>query len=93
MKAVIIYDNSATVVAILYGTEAVPDGVQGVLINLREGETIIGNTLDLSDPDNPKIETSWVETDSIRAAQAEMRKEIDDINITLADLIGGVNNA
>jgi len=93
MKAVIIYDNSATVVAILYGTEAVPDGVQGVLINLREGETITGNTLDLSDPDNPKIETSWVDMESLEAALAKVQKEVADITAVLADLIGGALNA
>jgi len=89
MKAVIIYDNSGTVVAILYGMETVPDGVQGILVNLREGETITGNTLDLADPDNPRIETSWVDMESLEAALAKVQKEVADINAVLADLIGG----
>lgn len=94
MKTLVIYDNNATVVTIIYGAAAVPDGVQGFLIDLKEGETIVGDTVDLSDPDNPRIKTAGgIDAQAINAALAKVQDEIADIDIVLADLIGGAYDA
>lgn len=94
MKTLIIYDNKAAVVAAIHGAEAVPEGVQGFLMDLREGETVTGSTVDLSDPANPRVETSGgIDAQKIEAALAKVQNEVADINMVLADLIGGVLNA
>lgn len=93
-KVLVIYDNNNKIVTVMYGMDTVPDGVQGFICSLRDGETIIGDTVDRSNPEQPKAETSGgIDLEDINIKLASQQEQFDMLCKAVADLIGGVSHA
>lgn len=96
-QALIIYDNNKKVVAILYGVDEVPDGVQGFIQTLRDGETITGDVVSFAKSDCLRVETDggidFTEVEELRSEMSEQRKLIEDIITVVSDMIGGAAGA
>ena len=87
MKALIIYDNNKNVVNIIYGMSEVPEGIQGFIITLQTGETVIGSTVDLTDVDNPTVETvGGVDLEGIYKKLEEQQNQIDALTATITSM-------
>lgn len=92
MKSLIIYDTAGTVWHVIHGMDTVPSGLPGLLITIPDGATV--TSVDVSDPANPQPVYAYSEAGiDLQEEVKEQRVMIDNIALTLADVIGGAYSA
>lgn len=92
MKSLIIYDTTGTIWSVIHGQDTVPAGVLGLVVAIPDGATI--TSIDVSNPGNPQpvyqYDSSGVD---LHEEVKTIKAMIDDMALTLADVIGGAYHA
>ncbi len=86
MKALIIYDLTGRIWNILYGEEAVPQGLPAMFADIPDGARL--ERVDVTDPENPKPVFSYLpESDIGRLWKrtAELEEGLTSIQLALAE--------
>ena len=89
MKALIIYDLTGRIWNILYGEEAVPQGLPAMFADIPDGARL--ERVDVTDPENPKPVFSYLpESDIGRLWKrtAELEEGLTSIQLALAEQYG-----
>lgn len=92
MKSLIIYDAAGTIWSVIHGQNTVPAGVLGLVVTIPDGATVTG--VDVSDPARPEpvyqYDSGGV---NLQEEYKALKVMVDDIALTLADVIGGAYHA
>ncbi len=83
MKTLVVYDNTGKIYYQASGDYTKPQGLQYIEVEIPKGKYIAGV--------DPKTHTAILE--EIPPTKTEqMQKEIDDLQLALAEVVGGVQN-
>lgn len=92
MKSLIIYDTAGTIWSVIHGQDTVPAGVLGLVVTIPDGATVTG--VDVSDPARPEPVYAYSEGGvNLQEEYKALKVMIDDMALTLADVIGGAYHA
>lgn len=92
MKSLIIYDATGTIWSVFHGMDTVPSGLPGLLVTIPDGATV--TSVDVSDPANPEPVYSYSEGGvNLQEEVKDQRIMLDNMALTLADVIGGAYSA
>ena len=92
MKSLIIYDATGTIWSVIHGQDTVPAGVLGVVVTIPDGATV--TAIDVSNPADPQPVYQYSESGvNLQEEVKTLKAMVDDMALTLADVIGGVRNA
>lgn len=75
MKALVIYDLTGRIWNIIYGEEAVPQGLTSMWVDIPEGAQL--ERIDLKNPEEPKAIFSYMPESDI----GKLQKEVKDLQV------------
>lgn len=75
MKALVIYDLTGRIWNIIYGEEAVPQGLTSMWVDIPDGAQL--ERIDLKNPEEPKAIFSYLPESDI----GKLQKEVKDLQI------------
>lgn len=92
MKSLIIYDAAGTIWSVIHGQDTVPAGVLGLVVTIPDGASV--TSVDVSDPARPEPVYAYSEGGvNLQEEYKALKVMVDDMALTLADVIGGVYHA
>lgn len=92
MKSLIIYDATGTVWQVIHGQDTIPAGLPGIVVTIPDGASV--TSVDLSDPARPEPVYAYSEGGvNLQEEHKALKVMVDDMALTMADVIGGVYHA
>lgn len=92
MKSLIIYDATGTVWQVIHGQDTIPAGLPGLVVTIPDGASV--TSVDLSDPARPEPVYAYSEGGvNLQEEYKALKVMVDDMALTMADVIGGVYHA
>lgn len=92
MKSLIIYDATGKVWQVIHGQDTVPSGLLGIIVTIPDGASV--TSVDVSDPARPEPIYAYSEGGvNLQEEYKALKVMVDDIALTLADVIGGAYHA
>lgn len=79
MKALVIYDTTGKIWSIVYGEEAVPQGLTSMFVDIPEGAVL--ERIDVTDSNKPKPVFTYLPDSDIGRLQKEMQDLIARVNV------------
>lgn len=86
MKALVIYDSTGRIWAIVYGEEEIPQGITAMFVDIPDGASL--SRIDVTDPANPKAVFDYLPKSDIGRLQEQMKEaqqKIENIQIGYDD--------
>lgn len=91
-RVLVIYDATGKIWNTIYGEETPPPGVPSIFVDVPEGATL--ERLDMSNPSKPEpVYTYSGDGVNLQEEYKALKVMVDDMALTLADVIGGVYHA
>lgn len=92
MKSLIIYDATGTVWQVIHGQDTIPTGLPGIVVTIPDGASV--TSVDVSDPARPEPVYAYSEGGvNLQEEYKALKVMVDDMALTMADVIGGVYHA
>lgn len=91
-RVLVIHDATGKIWNTVYGTEDVPPGVPSLFVDIPEGATL--ERIDMSNPNRPEPVFTYDSGGvNLQEEYKALKVMVDDIALTLADVIGGAYHA
>lgn len=92
MKSLIIYDATGTVWNVMHGQDTIPAGLPGIVVTIPDGASV--TSVDVSDPARPEPVYAYSEGGvNLQEEYKALKVMVDDMALTMADVIGGAYHA